>query len=246
MNNQEKDKSFIILRNVIKKFDSQGGVFTALNGINLNISSGEYVGIVGKSGSGKTTLLNMITGIDRPTSGEIIVSKKTVQSLTESQIAVWRGRNVGVVFQFFQLLPTLTVLENVMLPMDFCNTFPLKERKQRALLLLKKVGVEEQANKFPSSLSGGEQQRVAIARALANDPQIIAADEPTGNLDSRTAEMVFGIFDGLVKEEKTVVIITHDREVGRRVKRCITLADGRIIEDIQVNKEGSGNSGEVL
>lgn len=178
MNNQEKEKAFINLRNVIKRFEGQGGVFTALNGIDLNISSGEYVGIVGKSGSGKTTLLNMISGIDWPTSGEIIVGKRLVQSLTESQMAVWRGRNIGVVFQFFQLLPTLSVLENVMLPMDFCNTFPLKERKKRAALLLKKVGVEEQANKFPSSLSGGEQQRVAIARALANDPQIIVADEP--------------------------------------------------------------------
>lgn len=246
MFNQEKVTSFINLKNVVKRFEGQGGVFTALNGINLNISSGEYIGIVGKSGSGKTTMLNMITGIDRPTSGEIIVGRKPVQSLSESQMAVWRGRNVGVVFQFFQLLPTLSVLENVMLPMDFCNTFSFKERKKRALLLLKKVGVEEQADKFPLSLSGGEQQRVAIARALANDPQIIAADEPTGNLDSRTAEMVFEIFDGLVKEGKTVILITHDKDVSKRVKRCLTLADGRIIEDIQVKKEGSRNSREVL
>lgn len=246
MINQEKEKNFINLRNVIKTFEGQGGVFTALGGINLKISSGEYVGIVGKSGCGKTTLLNMISGIDRPTSGEIIVGGKSVQSFTESQMAVWRGRNIGVVFQFFQLLPTLSVLENVVLPMDFGNTFPLKERKKRAVLLLKKVGVEEQADKFPSSLSGGEQQRVAIARALANEPQIIAADEPTGNLDSRTAEMVFEIFDRLVEEGKTVILITHDREVGKRVKRCITLADGRIIDDTQVSKETAGNSREGL
>jgi len=246
MINQKKEKAFINLRNVIKRFEGQGGVFAALNGINLNISSGEYVGIVGKSGCGKTTLLNMISGIDRPTSGEIIVGNRLVHSLTESQMAVWRGRNIGVVFQFFQLLPTLTVLENVMLPMDFCNTFPLKERKKRAVLLLKKVDVEEQADKFPSSLSGGEQQRVAIARALANEPQIIIADEPTGNLDSRTAEMVFEIFDRLVEEGKTVILITHDRDVDKRVKRCITLADGRIVDDIQVSKEAVRNSREGL
>ncbi|MEW6182155.1 MAG: ABC transporter ATP-binding protein [Bacillota bacterium] len=236
----------IDLRQVTKTYEGSAGIFTVLKGIDLQVRKGEFVAVVGKSGSGKTTLINMISGIDRPTSGEIIVGNRLVQSLTESQMAVWRGRNIGVVFQFFQLLPTLTVLENVMLPMDFCNTFPLKERKRRAALLLDKVGVEEQADKFPSCLSGGEQQRVAIARALANDPQIIVADEPTGNLDSRTAEMVFEIFDGLVDEGKTVILITHDRDVGKRVKRCITLADGRIIDDIPVNKEAGRNNRKVL
>ena len=246
MVNQEKEKAFINLRNIVKRFEGKGDIFIALNDINLNISSGEYVGIVGKSGCGKTTLLNMICGIDRPTSGEIVVDKKPIQSFTESQMAVWRGKNIGVVFQFFQLLPTLSVLENVMLPMDFCNTFPIKERKKRGLLLLKKVCVEEQADKFPSSLSGGEQQRVAIARALANEPQIIVADEPTGNLDSRTAEMVFEIFDRLVEEGKTVLLVSHDRDIAKRVNRCITLADGKIVDDIQVNKQAARDNREVL
>lgn len=224
-------KPLIRLKKLVKKFESKGGEFTALKGIDLEIYKGEYVGIVGKSGSGKTTLLNMLTGIDRPTSGEIHVDSQAVHALKESRMAAWRGRNVGVVFQFFQLLPTLTILDNVMLPMDFCQKLPLNERKERAMMLLRKVGIEDQAHKLPSALSGGQQQRAAIARALANDPPILAADEPTGNLDSKTADMVFDIFDGLVKEGKTVIFITHDKEVAKRVSRCITITDGSIVED---------------
>ncbi|MCX8128826.1 MAG: ABC transporter ATP-binding protein [Clostridia bacterium] len=239
MQQNKIEKPFIKLTEVVKEFSNERGKFTALDRINLSISKGEYVGIVGKSGSGKTTLLNMLTGIDRPTSGDIVIDNRVITSLSESRMAVWRGRNIGVVFQFFQLLPTLTVLENVMLPMDFCNSYPYTARKTRALSLLDKVGMKSHADKIPSSLSGGEQQRVAIARALANDPQIIAADEPTGNLDSRTAGMIFGIFDKLVEEGKTVIIITHDKEVGMRVNRCVTVADGKITEDIPTERDSS-------
>jgi putative ABC transport system ATP-binding protein len=234
----EKAKQFINLSNVTKSYEGQGKIYEALKGVDLSISEGEYVGIIGKSGSGKTTLLNMFTGIDRPTFGEIKINNRILNSLTENQMTVWRGRNVGIIFQFFQLLPTLTVLENVMLPMDFCNKIPSNERKNRALSLLRKVGIEEHANKLPSSLSGGEQQRIAIARALANDPSIIAADEPTGNLDSKTAEMVFKIFDNLVLEGKTILLISHDKEVSKRVQRCITVADGVIVNDTLSSKAG--------
>ncbi|MCX7709509.1 MAG: ABC transporter ATP-binding protein [Clostridia bacterium] len=231
MTKTDSKKPFIQLKNLVKKFQVAEGEFTALKKVDLNISKGEYVGIIGKSGSGKTTLLNMLTGIDRPTSGDIIVDNRMVHTLTESQMAVWRGRSIGIVFQFFQLLPTLTVLENVMLPMDFANTASYLERRKRAMALLEKVGVADQARKLPSALSGGQQQRVAIARALANDPPILAADEPTGNLDSHTAEVVFEIFDNLVKEGKTVIVITHDKEISKRVHRSITISDGLIVED---------------
>lgn len=239
MNKSERIKSFINLSNVTKSYEGQGKIYEVLKGVNLNISEGEYLGIIGKSGSGKTTLLNMFTGIDRPTSGEIKINSRILNSLTENQMTVWRGRNVGIVFQFFQLLPTLTVIENVMLPMDFCNEIPSKERKDRALSLLGKVGLEEHANKLPSSLSGGEQQRIAIARALANDPAIIAADEPTGNLDSKTADMVFDIFDKLILEGKTILLISHDKEISKRVQRCITVADGIIVNDTLNSKAGA-------
>lgn len=231
MNQHENKNPFISLSGIVKTFEAAGGKFAALKGINLDICKGEYLGIVGKSGSGKTTLLNMLTGIDRPTSGEVIVDRRNVHLLSENQMAVWRGRNVGIVFQFFQLLPTLTVLDNVMLPMDFAGYLNNTERKKRALALLNKMGVLDQSGKLPSELSGGQQQRVAIARALANDPPVIAADEPTGNLDSNMADTVFGILEGLVNEGKTVILITHDREVSKRVGRCITLEDGKIIND---------------
>lgn len=231
MSQNNINKPFIELKDITKKFDVAGRYFTALEKINLSISKGEYLGIIGKSGSGKTTLLNILTGIDRPTSGEIIVDNRMIHTLKESQMAVWRGRSIGIVFQFFQLLPTLTVLENVMLPMDFANSISLQNRKLRAQSLLEKVGVADQANKLPASLSGGQQQRVAIARALANDPPILAADEPTGNLDSHTAELVFTIFDNLVKEGKTLILVSHDKELGKRTNRCITVVDGRIAND---------------
>lgn len=220
---------FIEMRQVVKSFAGIGGSFAALRGVDLQVAAGEFVAIVGKSGSGKSTLINMLTGIDRPTAGEIYVGDTAVHTLSEEQMAVWRGRNVGVVFQFFQLLPTLTVAENVMLPMDFCRTYPARQRRKRALALLEQVGMAEQADKLPAALSGGEQQRVAVARALANDPPLLVADEPTGNLDSQTAEVVFGLFERTVAAGKTIVMVTHDLELAQRVGRTFTIADGQIV-----------------
>lgn len=219
----------IELRSVSKAYDVAGGKFVALKSIDMQVGAGEFVAVVGKSGSGKSTLINMITGIDNPTSGEVLVASTPVHELDQEQLAVWRGKNVGVVFQFFQLLPTLTVLENIVLPMDFCNTFPQRERKARALALLEKVGIAEQADKLPSDLSGGQQQRAAIARALANDPQILVADEPTGNLDSHTSDAVMQLFADLAAEGKTVVMVTHERDLTKFFTRSITLADGMIV-----------------
>jgi putative ABC transport system ATP-binding protein len=226
-----KSESLIELKDVAKVYRMGDQDYTALHDINLDIGKGEFVGIIGKSGSGKSTLLNMITGIDHPSSGVVNVAGTTVHGLNEGQLASWRGRNLGIVFQFFQLLPTLSVVDNVMLPMDFCDTFPRKERRERALTLLERFGVAEQAGKLPSSLSGGQQQRVAIARSLANDPPIMVADEPTGNLDSKTAEDVFGFFASLVDAGKTVIIVTHDRDLSRRVRRTVIISDGNIVED---------------
>ena len=202
-----------------------------MKGVDLKIDAGEFVAVVGKSGSGKSTLSNMITGIDRPTQGEVVVAGTEVHKLRESQIAGWRGRNIGVVFQFFQLLPTLTVVENVMLPMDFCNMYSSRQRKERALHLLEQVDMVDQADKLPTAISGGQQQRVAIARSLANDPALIVADEPTGNLDSRTADAVFHLFERLVNEGKTIVMVTHDDDLARSVGRAVTIADGQIASD---------------
>lgn len=221
----------IELRQVAKIYETAAGPFKALKGINLQIDNGEFVSIIGKSGSGKSTLINMLTGIDRPTSGEVLVGDTAVHTLTEGQIAVWRGRNVGVIFQFFQLLPTLTAIENVMLPMDFCNMYTFGEREPRAMQLLAQVEMDQHAHKLPSALSGGEQQRVAIARALANDPPILVADEPTGNLDSRTAEAVLELFEGLVAQGKTILMVTHDRDLSKRASRIITIADGEILSE---------------
>jgi ABC-type lipoprotein export system ATPase subunit len=221
----------IDLRDVIKTYKTEAGDFIALKGINLTIDRGEFVGIVGKSGSGKSTLVNMLTGIDRPTSGEIYVAGTGIHLLNEGKMAQWRGRNQGVVFQFFQLLPTLTLVENVMLPMDFCNLYTPRERRERAMELLALVDIAEQANKLPSAISGGQQQRAAIARALANDPPMIIADEPTGNLDSRTAEQVFLLFERLVKGGKTLLMVTHDDDLARRVTRTIVIADGEIVNE---------------
>ena len=221
----------IDLRTVEKHYDTAAGLFKALQGINLQVDHGEFVAVVGKSGSGKSTLINMITGIDRPTQGQVFISDTAVHDLNEGQIAVWRGKNVGVIFQFFQLLPTLTVLENVMLPMDFCNVIPSRDRSERAMSLLAQVDMTEHAHKLPTAISGGQQQRVAIARALANDPPIIVADEPTGNLDSKTAESVFQLFAGLVAGGKTILMVTHDDELADRVTRTVTIADGEIVGD---------------
>ncbi len=219
----------IEIAGVSKTFPVAGRAFTALDRVDLRIPAGEFVAIVGKSGSGKSTLINLVAGIDRPTAGEIWVGGTRVDTLDESALAAWRGRNVGVVFQFFQLLPTLTVLENVMLPMDFCRTLPEKEARERALALLERMGLADQAPKLPSALSGGQQQRAAIARALANDPPLVVADEPTGNLDSRTADGVFDLLAGLTRGGKTVLMVTHERDVTRFVDRIVTLADGRMV-----------------
>jgi putative ABC transport system ATP-binding protein len=227
--NGPSDKPIIDLRQVVKTFETPSGPFTALRNINLQVRAGERIAVVGKSGSGKSTLINLIAGIDRPSAGEVSVAGAAVHALNQEQLARWRGRKVGVVFQFFQLLPTLTVAENVMLPMDFCDTLPARERRDRAVALLERVGITEQADKLPATLSGGQQQRAAIARALANDPPIIVADEPTGNLDSHTSEAVLRLFSGLAEEGKTVMLVTHERDVTSYVTRTITLADGAIV-----------------
>jgi putative ABC transport system ATP-binding protein len=221
----------IDLRSVVKTFPSAGGTYTALKCINLSIGAGEFVAIIGKSGSGKSTLLNMITGIDRPTSGEVYVDGTALHTLDEARLARWRGRRLGIVFQFFQLLPTLSLLENVMLPMDFCNTYTPRERPQRAMALLTEVGMEAHAHKLPSAISGGQQQRVAIARALANDPPLLVTDEPTGNLDSKMAESIFTLFESLVAEGKTVVMVTHDTDFAQRAPRSVIIADGEVINE---------------
>ncbi len=221
----------IDLRQVVKTYETAAGSFTALKDIDLQVDTGEFVAVVGKSGSGKSTLINMITGIDRPSSGEVLVGDTAVNTLKEGQIAVWRGRHIGVVFQFFQLLPTLTVLENVMLPMDFCNMYSMRDREERGMYLLEQMEMADQAHKLPSAISGGQQQRVAIARALANDPPIIVADEPTGNLDSQTAESVFRLFKNLADAGKTILMVTHDHDLARQVGRIVILYDGEVIEE---------------
>lgn len=232
-NYQNGNDHLIELRQVVKTYETAAGSFTALKGVDLDVDGGEFVAIIGKSGSGKSTLINMITGIDRPTSGEVLVGDTAVHALGEGQMAVWRGRNVGVIFQFFQLLPTLTVIENVMLPMDFVDMYSPRERRERALALLEQVEMADQANKLPTAISGGQQQRVAIARALANDPPILVADEPTGNLDSKTAESVFTMFEELVAAGKTIVMVTHDQDLARRVTRAVLVADGEIVDEIR-------------
>jgi len=216
----------IQLQHISKTYETPAGSFNALRDIDLEIASGEFVAVVGKSGSGKSTLLNMIGGIDRPSSGSLSVGGASVQNLSHNELAAWRGRSIGFVFQFFQLLPTLTVAENVMLPMDFCGTLPRNQRSKRAMRLLERVGVGNQADKLPSALSGGQQQRVAIARALANDPPVILADEPTGNLDSETSAEIFRLFGELAADGKTLLVVTHDPEATTAVSRTITIADG--------------------
>jgi putative ABC transport system ATP-binding protein len=228
---QNGNEFLIKLRQVVKVYETAAGPFLALKEINLHIKKGEFVTIVGKSGSGKSTLINMITGIDRPTTGEVWIGGTAVHTLSEGQMAVWRGKNVGLVFQFFQLLPTLTVVENVMLPMDFCNMYAYGEREKRALDLLAQVEMVDQAYKLPTAISGGQQQRVAIARALANDPPIVIADEPTGNLDSKTAASILALFKRLVQAGKTILIVTHDPELAKQGSHSITITDGEIESD---------------
>jgi putative ABC transport system ATP-binding protein len=221
----------VLLRSVSKEYEVAAGLFTALDEVDLDVRRGEFVTIVGRSGSGKTTLLNLLAGIDTPSSGEISIDGQRVDLLAGSGLSAWRGASIGLVFQFFQLLPTLTVAENVMLPMDFCGTFPTRERRARAIALLDRVGIAEQADKLPSSLSGGQQQRAAIARALANDAPVLLADEPTGNLDSTTSDRVLDVFAGLAAEGRTIVMATHERDVSRFATRQVTLLDGRVVDD---------------
>lgn len=220
----------IEVRNVIKEFDSPSGRVRILKSVSLEVRAGEFVGVRGPSGSGKSTLLNMITGIDRPTSGEVIVAGQTLNKLSENKMARWRGNSIGVIFQFFQLLPTLTVIENVMLPMDFCRKWSPRDRPKRAMALLEQVELAEHANKLPSMLSGGQQQRAAIARALANEPPLIVADEPTGNLDSKTADLVFMMFQELVMRGTTFLMVTHDTDLASRIPRVLDVRDGELFE----------------
>lgn len=224
----------IEIKNLRKVYKTPAGDFTAVNGINVEVQRGEFVAIIGKSGSGKSTFINMITGIDRPTSGEIMINGAPVHSFTEGQMAAWRGRNLGIVFQFFQLFPTLTILENVILPMELNKLYSKSERRERAMHLLEKVEMTEQAHKLPSAISGGQQQRVAIARALANDPPLLVADEPTGNLDSKTAEKIFSLFENLVAAGTTILMVTHDSDLARRVNRTILISDGEVVNEYLV------------
>ncbi len=222
----------ILLNDVVKTYVNAAGRFTALRGVDLEIDYGQFVALVGKSGSGKSTLLNMLTGIDHPTSGQVQIGGEDIYSMSESQRARWRGHNVGIVFQFFQLLPTLSLLENTILPMDYCNVYPYQERPERAMALLKMVGLEQNAHDLPATLSNGQQQAAAIARSLATDPPIIVADEPTGNLDSRSADVVIRVFQELAAKGKTILIVTHDPSLTSRTDRTVIIADGEIIHPI--------------
>jgi len=227
----KEPEAFIRLDEVRKTYGRGSLSFDALAGIDLSIGRGEHVAIVGKSGSGKSTLLNMLTGIDRPSSGRIRVGDAEVQELAEGPLALWRGRNIGIVFQFFQLVPTLTILENLLLPMEFVGTIPKTERRDRARALLEQMGIGVHGNKLPGALSGGEQQRAALARALANDPCLLVADEPTGNLDSRNAERISALLAELARGGKTVIIVTHERQPGAAYERVLSLEDGRLVAD---------------
>lgn len=226
----QQDHPAVILRDVDKVYVNAAGEFVALKSVNMQLDYGQFISIVGKSGCGKSTLLNMITGIDHPTAGEVIIGNQHIYEMNKSERALWRGRNMGVVFQFFQLLPTLTLLENTMLPMDYTKTYPFNERSDRAMELLKMVGLEEQAYQLPAAVSSGQQQSAAIARALATDPTLILADEPTGNLDSRSADNILNIFEGLAAKGKTVLIVTHDPSITQRTDQTIILSDGEIID----------------
>jgi putative ABC transport system ATP-binding protein len=228
---QNGNEYLVQVKDVVKSFKVGDGEVTILKGLSFDVKDGEFVSIVGPSGNGKSTLLNMITGIDRPTAGEVIVTGREVHKMSENKLAAWRGEHVGIIFQFFQMLPALSLLQNVILPMDFANKYTPKERRERAMHLLEIVGLADQADKLPSMVSGGQQQRAAIARSLANDPPLLVADEPTGNLDSRTAGDVFDLFNKLIEEGKTMLMVTHDKELARRVPRVVEITDGKITRD---------------
>jgi putative ABC transport system ATP-binding protein len=233
--NNNGNKPLVLLENVEKVFKTKAGPFKALRGVDLQVERGEFVAIVGPSGSGKSTLINMITGIDRPTTGEVYVAGERLTRMSEGKVAKWRGRNVGVVFQFFQLLPTLTVLENVMMPMNYCGTYK-GQRRERALELMELVGVIETANKYPSQISGGQQQRAAIARALVNDPKLIVGDEPTGNLDTISAGLVFALFEDLVEQGKTIIMVTHDWELAGSIPRVEEVRGGLLVAEEEIDR----------
>jgi putative ABC transport system ATP-binding protein len=229
-------KLLIQLRQVVKVYETAAGDFTALSGISIDVYAGEFLGVIGKSGAGKTTLLNMITGVDKITSGKVIFNRPDgtsipIHQLNENPLALWRGRNIGIVHQSFQLLPMLTLVENIMLPVDFCGHYQQQVTKERALELLTLVELEEHAYKLPAYISGGQKQRVAIARSLANDPPIIVADEPTGSLDTLTAETIFEIFEVLIEQGRTIIMVTHDNNLSPRFTRRLHIADGRIEDD---------------
>jgi putative ABC transport system ATP-binding protein len=236
------------LRDVVKIYSTEAGEFPALRGVSLSVNAGEFLGIVGKSGAGKSTLLNMINGVDHLTSGDVFVRSSAeevvVHRLSESDLALWRGRTMGVVYQSFQLLPMLTLIENIVLPMDLCGLYHPRESRVRALELLGLVELEDQAKKLPSQISGGQQQRAAIARALANDPPILVADEPTGSLDSVTADHIFEVFEHLVSDKgKTIIMVTHDNSLAPRFSRHLTLADGGIVSDVDNAPEAESGKG---
>jgi putative ABC transport system ATP-binding protein len=231
-NGNSSKMNIIELKDIVKSFPVGDDEVKVLHGISLNIEQGEFVSIVGPSGNGKSTLLNMVTGIDRPSSGEVIVSGRPVHAMSENELAKWRGQEVGIIFQFFQMLPSLSLLQNVVLPMEFANKYKRAQRRERAMELLKMVGLADQANKLPSMVSGGQQQRAAIARALATDPALLIADEPTGNLDAKTAGQVFDLFVHLIEEQgKTMLMVTHDQELANQIPRKVEIVNGVITHD---------------
>lgn len=246
MNTKSATQTLIEMRHVVKVYSTAAGEFDALKNINLQVNAGEFVGIVGKSGAGKSTLLNMITGVDNLTSGEVLVNSNglpiSIHKMSEDEVALWRGQTLGVVFQSFQLLPMLTLVENITLPMDLCGNFSPKQSRERALELLRLVEIEEHADKLPAFISGGQQQRVAIARALANDPPVLVADEPTGSLDSVTADHIFDVFEHLVSNQgKTIVMVTHDQSLAPRFTRTLRITDGELETDhLTEASSGSG------
>jgi len=230
-NGSSSSEPLVEVDSVVKNFQGPAGVIHVLKSIHLAVHPGEFVGVRGPSGSGKSTLINMITGIDRPTSGSVCVAGQPIEKMSENALARFRGKHIGVIFQFFQLLPTLTVVENVILPMDFCRMWKPRERPERAMHLLEQVGLADQAHKLPNTLSGGQQQRAAIARALANDPPLLVGDEPTGNLDSKTADRVFTLFSELVSQGKTFIMVTHDVDLAKRMPRLVEVHDGVLYEN---------------
>jgi ABC-type lipoprotein export system ATPase subunit len=236
MNQIDENDIVVEVKDVVKKFPLGDGEITILKGISFEVKKSEFVTIVGPSGNGKSTLLNMITGIDRPSGGNVVVTGRYLNTMSENEMAAWRGEHVGIIFQFFQMLPSLSLLQNVMLPMDFAKKYQPRERKERAMHLLEIVDLVDQATKLPGMVSGGQQQRAAIARALANDPQLLVGDEPTGNLDSRTAGEIFDLFYDLVDQGKTMLMVTHDKELARRVPRLVEITDGNITRDEYVGK----------